>query len=117
MATGEQNPGTTHMGAFLKVPNHRFFFPLAFVVTLLSTIALFQFGKGELTPQLWISAVAVVLSYWACSFTADKLRLDLFDKRFEIYTKTLEFCGIVAEHGSLSVRLRLLYSSAISRAP
>jgi hypothetical protein len=27
--------------------------------------------------------------------------LDLFEKRFEIYEKTLEFCSVVMRHGSL----------------
>jgi hypothetical protein len=85
----------------MLLPSHKALFSITGLVTLISTIGLFWYGKPELVPQLWISIVAVVLSYFACVFTAEKLRLDLFDRRFEIYSKALAFCSAVFTHGSL----------------
>lgn len=48
----------------------------------------------------------MVLSFWACSFTAEKLRLDLFDRRFEIYRRTLEYCDVVMQYASLEMNER-----------
>jgi hypothetical protein len=41
------------------------------------------------------------LAYWATYFNSERLRLELFDKRFEIYERVVEFSSIVLKHGSL----------------
>ena len=81
------------MDQYLRLPRSKGFFAAALAVSIVSTALLFWMGKPELVPQLWISIIVAILSYWACSFTAEKLRLDLFDRRFEIYSKTLAYCS------------------------
>lgn len=92
------------MGKYLRLPSQEVFFALAFFVGSVSTFLLFYNEKPELIPQLWVSIVVAILSYWASTFTAEKLRLDLFDRRFEIYSKTLTYCSAVLAYASLERR-------------
>jgi len=57
--------------------------------------------KLEQIPTLWIALVAMLFSYSAYLFSKERFRLNLLDRRFELYEKTLEFCGIVFSHRSL----------------
>ncbi len=70
--------------------------------SIVSSVLLYYIDKWELIPQLWVSVAVAMLTYWACYSTSEKLRLDLFDKRFEVYSKTLEYCGVVLRHASLN---------------
>jgi hypothetical protein len=93
--------GRQHMRTSLRLPTlQKVFLAFTFLVTV-ATVLLFWFGKPELVPQLWVSAVVALLSYLACVFSAEKLRLDLFDRRLEIYRKTLEYCSTVLAYASL----------------
>ena len=89
------------MGKFLRFPSKEAFFSLALLVAAVSTVFLLLKNRGELIPQLWVSIVIAILSYWACISTAEKLRLDLFDRRFEIYIRTLDYCSVVLAYASL----------------
>ncbi len=87
--------------------NVHFFLFFFFILSLLviSTAWFVQINKSELIPGFCVSVIALGLTYWACIYSKEKFRLDLLDKRFEIYTKTLEFCSRVAAGGTLQVRL------------
>jgi hypothetical protein len=88
-------------GALLPRPGMFFF--AAKTIAVISTIWLISIGKSEIVPSLWVSIVAATLSYFACFFSAEKVRLDLFDRRFAIYKDTLEFCSSVHSLGSFQV--------------
>ncbi|MBL1147369.1 MAG: hypothetical protein HND56_02885 [Pseudomonadota bacterium] len=45
--------------------------------------------------------VAVVFSFLAYRHTKERFRLDLLDKRWEVYEKVLEFCSRVTQYGGL----------------
>lgn len=90
--------------SYLGVPAQEYFFLSAGVLAAVSTALLFYLGKPELVPQLWTSIIVAILSYWACTFTAEKLRLDLFERRFDIYKNTLEYCSTVFAYASLERR-------------
>jgi len=85
----------------MVLPSNKTAFAAAGVFTVGFTILLFWYNKPELVPQLWISVLAGLLSYLACVFTTEKMRLDLLQQRFEIYEKTLSFCSVVMSQGSL----------------
>jgi hypothetical protein len=68
---------------------------------LIMTCLLIYADKLEQIPTLWIALLAMLFSYSAYLFSKDRFRLDLLDRRFELYEKTLEFCSIVFSHGSL----------------
>jgi hypothetical protein len=87
-----------------RIAFQKYFFPITLVLAVLLTIWLIRIGKPEVLPQLWISLIAAILGYWAWVFTGEKLRLDLFDRRFEIYSKTLDYCSVVARYGALELR-------------
>lgn len=92
------------LNLYLGIPSQKNFFIGAGVLAIICTALLLYLNKPELVPQLWTSIVVAILSYWACTFTAEKLRLDLFDRRFEIYKNTLEYCSTVFAYASLERR-------------
>lgn len=51
-----------------------------------------------------LSSVAVAFSYYAYRFSKERFRLDLLDRRWEIYQQVLKFCSVVATHGGLPKR-------------
>lgn len=58
-------------------------------------------GKPEQIPTTLLSSVAVAFSYYAYRFSKEKFRLDLLDRRWEIYEQVLKFCSVVVTHGGL----------------
>ena len=79
-----------------------FYFLLAVVLLCLSAL-LIDVKKYELLPATLFSAITALFSYWAYKFSEDKFRLDLFDKRWEVYEHTLEFCSLVTQQGTLKI--------------
>jgi len=73
------------------------------LVVVISTKIIIVDQKSELLPTLWISAIAAGLSFNSYVYAKEKFRLDLLDKRWEIYEETLEFCSAVMRHGTLRV--------------
>ena len=85
----------------LRLPQPALAFSVLLIMFVLSTALMIGVAKYDLLPQLWVSLVVAFLAYWAAYFTSERLRLDLFDKRFEIYEKAIEFSSVVMKHGSL----------------
>jgi len=52
-------------------------------------------------PTLIISCLALGFSFHAYKFSKEKFRLDLLDRRWEIYLEVLKFCSGVMTHGGL----------------
>jgi hypothetical protein len=68
------------------------------------TILLLHLNKPELVPQLWLSIIVAILGYLALIYNSEKVRLGLFDRRFEIYSKTIDYCNVVQAYASLERR-------------
>lgn len=60
--------------------------------------------KSEQIPTILLSSIAVVFSAYAYKFSKEKFRLDLLDRRWEIYEQVLKFCSVVVTHGGLPKR-------------
>jgi hypothetical protein len=88
--------------SFLK--NFWFHVCIMSLIVLGSAFLVYVAQKPEHLPTFWISCIALSLSYYAHTSAKEKLRLDLLEKRFEIYEKVLEFCGLVTKHGTLTAR-------------
>lgn len=58
-------------------------------------------GNFESVPTVVFGAITAILSYLAYRFSREKVRLELFDKRWAIYEETLKFCSLVTEQGTL----------------
>ena len=50
---------------------------------------------------IFISCVALFFSYCAYRFSRERFRLELLDKRWEVYEQVLKFCSVVMTHGGL----------------
>jgi len=57
--------------------------------------------KWENIPTFLVSCIALSFSYYAYLFSKEKFRLDLFEKRWEVYIATLEFCSLVMKYGQI----------------
>lgn len=55
-------------------------------------------------PTFSIACVAVVFSYLAYKYTKEKFRLDLMEKRWEIYLNVTKFCSSVTSNGVLHIK-------------
>ena len=89
-----------HDGVFYGMKRNWFYISLGLLVLTISGL-LFYAGKPEIIATLWISAIALALSYNAYVFTKEKFRLDLLERRFEIYQDLLKFCSLFATHATL----------------
>ena len=57
--------------------------------------------KLEFLPTTFFSAATAYFSNRAYNFAKEKFRLDLFEKRWEVYENTLKFCSKVMQEGTL----------------
>jgi hypothetical protein len=55
----------------------------------------------EQIPATIISSIALGFSFYAYIFSRERFRLELLNKRWEIYEQVLKFCSVVAIHGGL----------------
>ncbi len=55
----------------------------------------------EQIPATIISSIALGFSFYAYIFSRERFRLDLLNKRWEIYEQVLKFCSVVVTHGGL----------------
>lgn len=83
---------------------HNGFYLLLVIVLLCLSYLLVDVKKYDQLPATFFSAITVLFSYWAYKFSQDKFRLDLFDKRWEVYEHTLEFCSYVTQYASLNMK-------------
>jgi hypothetical protein len=77
--------------------------PVVYVILFVAILAtvLLRESHPEQIPTVFISLIAVWFSYCAYKFSKEKFRLDLMDKRWEIYEQVLKFCSVVIKHGGL----------------
>jgi hypothetical protein len=64
-------------------------------------IAAVHTGHWDTVPAIVLGGVTCIISYAAYRFSREKVRLDLFEKRWAIYEKTLDFCSLVEREGTL----------------
>jgi len=89
------------MWQFLRMPTRDEFFLLVAFVFMAGTAYLIDNGKPELVPQFWVSILVLGISYWGLVYTRERLRLDLFEKRFAIYDNLLTYCSSLMQLGTL----------------
>jgi hypothetical protein len=78
-----------------------------YIVTTLCIALSFYFinksTKYEYVPATIFAGFTAFFSYFTYRFSKEKFRLDLFERRFEIYEKILEFCSIIATYGNAPI--------------
>lgn len=73
-----------------------------FLGTLGSMWLLLQYGKEEIIPATIFASLAAWFSFQALSYTREKFRLDLFEKRLEYYYDIAGYCSLVVERAPAS---------------
>lgn len=68
---------------------------------LLTIMIFWLTAKWDLLPATFCTIITLHFSYYAYKFSKERFRLDLFDKRWEVYEKVLEFCSTVTSEGGL----------------
>ncbi len=72
------------------------------ILGLVSSVwVVFVKEEFQVLPVVIFSGLTAVFSFCAYKFAHEKFRLDLFEKRWEIYEKTLGFCSKVTTHGGI----------------
>ncbi len=66
---------------------------------VLLTILFLACGYPQGAAISVFGAVTSIFSFFAFRAAQEKFRLDLFEKRWEVYENILEFCSIVTRHG------------------
>ena len=70
-------------------------------VVFIGTIFLSIIDKIENLPTFFVSVVALGFTHLSYYNSREKFRLDLFDKRYEIYRNSVEFCKYIIRYGGL----------------
>lgn len=79
--------------------NWFFIFLTLLVINL--TQLLISIDKLELIPSTFLTAITAALAYLAYIYNREKIRLDLFEKRWDIYTRVIDYCSVVSTYASL----------------
>lgn len=81
-------------------------YPIIFILIFdfLAILILVYISKFEQIPTTLLSSIAVAFSAYAYKFSKEKFRLDLLDRRWEIYEQVLKFCSVAVTHGGLPKR-------------
>jgi hypothetical protein len=80
-----------------------FFYFVTAICILLSFFFINKSTKYEYVPATIFAGFTAFFSYYTYRFSKEKFRLDLFERRFEIYEKILEFCSILVTYGNLPI--------------
>jgi hypothetical protein len=83
--------------------NYKKWPPVLFLILVFDILAivLLHENNSSQIPAILISSVALGFSYYAYRFSKEKFRLDLLDRRWEIYEQALTFCSVVVTHAGL----------------
>jgi hypothetical protein len=57
---------------------------------------------AQLVVTILFGGIAAILGFLAYTHTRDRFRLELFEKRWEIYESTLRFCSAVLQQGGIA---------------
>ncbi len=83
-----------------------FFYRNKYIIGFISLMiggVVFLYCVDELgaIPTFIIASIALFFSHYAFLFSKEKFRLELLEKRWEIYEETLKFCSTVTTYGGL----------------
>ena len=87
----------------LDLRTHSVIFLVMVGLAIALSAMLYMSGKAENIPATLFAAFTAIFAYSALAYTFDKFRLDLFDRRFEIYTNLLTYASLVQERGEVRV--------------
>jgi hypothetical protein len=68
-----------------------------FIFTITSVLILPSLDKSEMVPATLFTGLAALFSYQALSYSREKFRLELFEKRLEFYTSMVNLCSMVTQ--------------------
>jgi len=78
------------------------FVPVIVCIFVVSFLILIGTSKLELLPSVILGCITAIFAFCAYKYTKEKFRLELFDKRWEVYRNIAKFCSNAAIYGDLS---------------
>jgi hypothetical protein len=78
------------------------FVPVIVCIFIVSFLILIGTSKLELLPSVILGCITAIFAFCAYKYTKEKFRLELFDKRWEVYRNIAKFCSNAAIYGDLS---------------
>ena len=77
------------------------FVPVIVCIFVVSFLILIGTSKLELLPSVILGCITTIFAFCAYKYTKEKFRLELFEKRWEVYENINKFCSIVLKYGDL----------------
>jgi hypothetical protein len=71
------------------------------IVILVSFYIFHSQDKWDALPPFFLTCVTAIFSFFAYKHAKEKFRLDLMEKRLEVYKNLMTFCSVVMTEGSL----------------
>jgi hypothetical protein len=78
------------------------FVPVIVCIFVVSFLILIGTSKLELLPSVILGCITAIFAFCAYKYTKEKFRLELFEKRWEVYRNIAKFCSNAAIYGDLS---------------
>jgi len=78
------------------------FVPVIVCIFVVSLLILIGTSKLELLPSVILGCITTIFAFCAYKYTKEKFRLELFEKRWEVYRNIAKFCSNAAIYGDLS---------------
>lgn len=75
--------------------------PVLVCLLLIGIVVFVLIGKTENIPSFISGIGTLAVAAWGLYYTREKVRLDLFEKRWEIYENTVKFCSHVQTHAAI----------------
>ncbi len=79
------------------------FFTLILFIFLIGIVVAACWGKEEILPTFFVSLVSLMVVYGSSQDSKNKLRLELFEKRYEIYEELIKFSSHTLQEGEIGV--------------
>jgi hypothetical protein len=77
------------------------FVPVIVCIFVVSFLILIGTSKLELLPSVILGCITAIFAFCAYKYTKEKFRLELFEKRWEVYKNISIFCSIVKKYNRL----------------
>ncbi|MDE3016031.1 MAG: hypothetical protein KGI29_03815 [Pseudomonadota bacterium] len=80
------------------------FVALLLCILLVGVIVAAYWSKEEILPTFFVSLVSLMVVYGSSQDSKNKLRLEIFEKRYAIYEELIKFCSHTLQHGAIIKR-------------
>jgi len=78
------------------------FISLLLALFIIGVVIAFLVGKADILPTFFVSLISLSVVYGTAQDSKNKLRLELFEKRYEIYEDLIKFASNALMYGNIN---------------